>query len=211
MRKIFYFLAMSLLVLSCADNGEGELVTEVDFPEGQYPDYSFSFEEETELCDKLDRKVLQNFFPDANEFKSTSLTLSRYGMNNGGCRLSWVPSESIGRTKVGDYFHASSEGSIEIKFNKNTKPESMERFAQRSMTQKVKPPEDSEFVNELDFDYYRVNGVGSYAVWNNGSSTLEFAVGDNHIFSLSVKYPLPAEERREIAKALAQAFIAQTQ
>ena len=211
MKKIFYFLAMSFLAFSCAENGEGELIKEVDFPEGEYPEYSFSFEEETELCDKLDRTVIQNFFPDAKDFNSTSLTLSRYGMNNGGCRLSWIPSKSIGRTKVGDYFHASSEGSVEIKFNKNTRPESMERFAQRSLTQKVTPPKDNEFVNELDFDYFKVNGVGSFAVWNSGSSTLEFAVGDNYIFSLSVKYPLPADERREIAKALAKAFITQTQ
>lgn len=210
MKYAFGMLVFALLFGSCAQDREGKLVKEVDFPEGEYPDYDFSVGEEKELCDLLDKSLIQKHFEGADNFTSTGLRLSQYGSNNGGCRLAWTPEKSISRQKVGNYFHASSEGSIELKFNKNAKPGNIERFAQRSLTQKVKPPKDNEYINELDFDYYKVNGVGSYAVWNDGTSTLEFAIGDNHLYSLSVKYPLPAEERKNIAKELAQAFISQT-
>jgi len=210
MKLFFGVLLIALVFGGCAQDGEGKLVKEVDFPEGEYSDYDYTYQAETDLCDDIDRSLLKKFFPDARDFTSTSLKLAQYGSNNGGCRLSWTPDKSISRKKVGNYFHASSEGSIELKFNKNAKPGNIERFAQRSLTQKVTPPKDNQYVNELDFDYYKVNGVGSFAVWNDGSSTLEFAVGDNHLYSLSVKYPLPSEERKNIAKELAQNFIAST-
>lgn len=206
----YAFIVLSLLAfLACAQDKEGKVVTDVDFPEGQYEDFDFSVAEEEELCQLVDRNVLQKHFPDAANFKSNPVGLSKYGTNNGGCRLAWTPSETISRKKSGNYFHASSEGSVEIKFNKNTKPGSIERFAQRSLSQKVKPPKDNEYVNELDFDYLRVNGVGSFAVWNDGTSTLEFAMGDNYLFAISVKYPKTSEERLQIAKDIALAFIAE--
>ncbi|SRR6056297_162368 len=203
-------LILSLLWLGCASDQEGKLVKEVDFETGEYPNYDFSYGEETDLCDLIDKSIVKKHFDGASSFNSTSLRLSQYGANNGGCRLSWIPSESISRKKVENYFHASTEGSIELKFNKNAKPDNIERFSQRSLNQKVQPPKDNEYINELDFDYFKVNGVGSYAVWNDGTSTLDFAVGDNHLYSLSVKYPLPSAERKEIAIDLAKAFIEDT-
>ena len=210
MKHALVLLLLSILGMGCAQDKEGELIKEVDFPTGEYPDYNYSYGEETELCDLIDRSIIQKHFDDAQSFSSTSLRLSQYGANNGGCRLSWTPTESISRKKVGTYFHASSEGSIELKFNKNAKPDNIERFSQRSLNQKVQPPKDNEYINELDFNYFRVNDVGSFAVWNDGTSTLDFAVGDNHLYALSVKYPLPSEERKKIAKELAQAFITAT-
>jgi hypothetical protein len=206
----YTFLLLSLLVfLSCAQDQEGKIVTDVDFPEGQYEDFDFSVTDEKDLCQSIDQEVLKKHFPDAANFNLNPVGLSRYGSNNGGCRLAWTPSENVSRKKSGNYFHASSEGSIELKFNKNAKPDHIERFAQRSLNQKVKPPENNEYINELDFDYLKVNGVGSFAVWNDGTSTLEFAMGDNYLFAISVKYPRAPEERLQIAKDIALAFIAE--
>lgn len=210
--NIFLFLsAFAILFVSCAeDKGpkEGELITDSYISEDEFKDFYFEISDEEELCKLIDMNVLTKHFPGAETYSTKGLGLSQYGMNNGGCSLSWVAEENIMRQKAGNYYHISSRGTVDVKYNVNPDTSYIDGFAHRPLKTKMNP-EYKKGPDSLGLDskYYKVDNVGSFAIWNDGSSSLAFALGEDVLFTIVIKYPKPNEERKEIARELAQALI----
>lgn len=202
---------MTSLFLACgAGTGakEGDQVNKSSISEDDFSKAYYEITEEEDLCNLVNMAVLTKHFPAAENYFTKGLGLSQYGINNGGCAISWKPEESIGRTRAGKYFHLSPQASIEIKYNVNPDTSMIDEFASRALNHKMNP-EYKKGPDSLGLDnkYFKVDNVGSFAIWNNGSSSLEFAVGEDVLFSIVVKYPKPNEERKAIAKEIGQSII----
>ena len=203
------FLAFIFIIHSCSDEAEeGSIVTEPNIKKDQFEDFYYEISEEEDLCNLIDIGVLTKYFPGAESYSTNGLGLSQFGNNNGGCALSWTPEEDIRQERGGKYFHISPKGTIEVKYNVNPDTSIIDGFAYRPLKTKMNPGyQKGPDSLGLDSKYYKVDNVGSFAIWNDGSSSLSFAMGEDVLFTIVVKYPLSSEERKNIAKDLGQALV----
>lgn len=212
MNKSFTWVVLllgAMAIIGCGPS-EGDAVEQIEIDNSDYQEVSFSVQNENELCDLIDTEILQSYFPEAKDLGRNELGISQYGINNAGCRVTWAPNEVISGRQSGNYYHFITNGMIELRYNGNPSPETIDDFAEKSLNVRIKPTYDTSGIgSEIDESYTYVSGLGSIGIWNDGSSTLTFALGENHMFSVSVKYPLEPTKRLELAKKLSKSIIDQ--
>lgn len=204
-------LGFILLLFACDEkptSSEGDVMKETTISADDFEGTFYEITAEEDLCDLVNIAVLTKHFPGAENYHTKGVGLSQYGMNNGGCAISWSPKEDIGRQQADNYYHISPRASVEIKYNVNPDTSRIDKFAHQALDRKMNPEyKKGPDSLELDSKYYKVDNVGSFAIWNDGSSSLEFAVGEDMLFTVVIKYPKPSEERKAIAKDIAQSVI----
>jgi len=204
------FVFGSVLAFTACGPKDGDLVKEIEINNREYQNVEYSPKSESDLCDLLNMDIVQSYFPEAKNVERKNMGISRFGLNNTGCKILWLPSEDIAGKSSGKYQHFMPKGVIELRYNGNPNPETIDDFAEKSLNVRIKPMYDTTGIgSEMDDSYTYVSGVGSIGIWNDGTSSLTFALGENHVFSVSVRYPIAPNKRLELAKKLSQSIIDQ--